>query len=64
MKVEGNNLFFKELQAFMILAIISGSISIMLLFQDLYSFLSFLIGSTLAFVNFITLKKEGQDFFI
>ncbi|MDM7202858.1 MAG: hypothetical protein P3W84_001330, partial [Thermodesulfobacteriaceae bacterium] len=37
-------------------------ISIILLFQDLYSFLSFFIGSTLAFVNFITLKKEGQDF--
>ncbi|MFN4132149.1 MAG: hypothetical protein ACK4GE_03610 [Caldimicrobium sp.] len=61
MKIERNDSFFKELNIFMLLTIATGSFSVLLIFQNLKILFSFLSGSLLAYINFLTLRREGKD---
>ncbi|MFN4197212.1 MAG: hypothetical protein ACK4FM_04335 [Caldimicrobium sp.] len=56
-----NRAFFQELNILMLLTILTGSFSVLLFFKSLHLFWSFLAGSLLAYINFKTLEKEGQD---
>ncbi|MFN3504840.1 MAG: hypothetical protein ACK4Y7_01340 [Caldimicrobium sp.] len=58
---KGNRSYFQELNIFMLLTILTGSVSVLLIFQSLLFFWSFLAGSFLAYINFKTLEREGQD---
>lgn len=60
-KEEENKALFHELNLFMILTLLTGSLSTLLIFQKWNFFFAFLIGGALAFLNFITLKKEGTE---
>ncbi|MFN3407225.1 MAG: hypothetical protein ACK40E_05805 [Caldimicrobium sp.] len=53
--------FFQELNILMLLTILTGSVSILLFLKSFQLFWSFLAGSLLAYINFKTLEKEGQD---
>lgn len=57
---EGNS-FFKELSLFMVLSLATGSVGVLIVFQDLKLFLAFLLGAALAYLNFLTLRKEGGE---
>ncbi|MGC9108653.1 MAG: hypothetical protein ACP5HI_00110 [Caldimicrobium sp.] len=58
---EGSKVFFQELNLFMLLSLFTGSFSILIIFQNIKIFLSFLLGGALAYLNFVTLKKEGIE---
>ncbi|BAU23718.1 hypothetical protein THC_1352 [Caldimicrobium thiodismutans] len=45
----------------MFLSLATGSLGVLIVFQDLKLFLSFLLGAALAYLNFLTLKKEGGE---
>ncbi len=60
-KAKENKGFFQELNLFMLLSLFTGSFSVLLIFQDIKLFLAFFIGGLLAYLNFITLKKEGIE---
>lgn len=60
MKAEGNS-FFKELYIFMFLTLVTGSLAMLVFFQDLKLFMAFLSGALLACLNFLTLRKEGGE---
>ena len=58
---EGSKAFFQELNLFMLLSLFTGSLSIFIIFQNIKLFFSFLLGGVLAYINFVTLKKEGRE---
>lgn len=52
---------FKELSILMLLSVVTGSLVILMFFQALIPLLSFFAGALLAYINFSTLRKEGQE---
>lgn len=61
MREKGIDALLKDLNLFMLLSLITGSVIILILFRDLKIFLAFVIGALLAYLNFYTLKKEGRE---
>ncbi len=62
MSINPKETLFKELSLYMLLISFTGALSVGIIFQDLKIVLSFLTGALLAYLNFITLRKEGQEF--
>lgn len=54
--------FYKDLKVFMIVSLIIGTMLVGVLFWNMITLLSFLIGGILGYINFSTLRKEGRDF--
>lgn len=61
MKIEKNDSFFRELNLFMFFSILTGALSVLFIFQNSKILFSFLSGSLLAYINILTLRREGQD---
>lgn len=61
MKEREIEFIFKELNIFMVLTVVAGSLSILIFFQEFKSFAAFLAGALLAYLNFYTLRREGKE---
>lgn len=53
--------FYKDLKIFMLASLVIGTLMVSVLFWNMTTILSFLIGGILGYINFSTLRREGKD---